>query len=350
MVGAILYRTSAVLISLAHPLFSQSHDHSITKTGPMSQETNRSLIYGFAAYGLWGVIPIYFKILNAFANSYDMLAHRIVWSAAVLVIVLTIFRRWGQLWQALTRPRSLIALLASSILIGLNWFIYIYSIETKRVMQSSLGYFITPLVNVAFGVFLLDERFRRTQGVALGFGVAGLIVLMTMTDEFPWIALALTCTFSSYGLFRKFVSAETLVGLAAETFFLTPICLWYLFAHSTAWQATDSSGQAMLILSGPATIIPLFCFGQAARMLPFTYLGFLQYISPSLQFLIAVFLFGEPLSSLKLAAFSLVWVGLIIVTVDALRARRLRLQHADMIATEEGTVEVAQEPAARPKL
>lgn len=322
----------------------------VPKTGPMNQETNRGLLYGLAAYGLWGVIPIYFKILNAFANSYDMLAHRIVWSAVMLVIVLTIYRRWSQLRDALIRPRSLIALLVSSILIGLNWFVYIYSIETRRVMQSSLGYFITPLVNVAFGVFLLGERFRRIQGVAVGFGAAGLIVLMTMTDEFPWIALSLTCTFSCYGLFRKLVAAETLVGLAAETFFLTPICLWYLISDSTAWQDTDYAGRWMLVLSGPATIIPLFCFGQAARMLPMTYLGFLQYISPSLQFVLAVFLFGEPLSNLKLAAFSLVWIGLIIVTVDAWRARRLRLQRAEMIATEEGTVEVPEDSAERAKL
>jgi chloramphenicol-sensitive protein RarD len=315
----------------------------------MHQEQQRGLLYGLGAYGLWGVIPIFFKAISAFANSYDILCHRIVWSAVLLIVVLTLLRRWGELYRALRNPISLLALLLSSVLIGLNWFVYIYSVETHRVMQSSLGYFITPLVNIALGVLFFGERFRRLQGVALCFGLSGMLLMACLAEEFPWIALSLTATFSCYGLCRKLIPAETLVGLAAETFLLTPLSLWYLWDQSSAWHQTDTLGHWMLILSGPATVIPLYCFGQAARLLPLTYLGFLQYLSPSLQFLVAAWLFGEPLSALKLASFALVWVGLLIFSVDVWRARKAGWVRVELINTEEGPESVPEPPVSTAK-
>jgi chloramphenicol-sensitive protein RarD len=298
----------------------------------MKSQIQRGLPYGLAAYGLWGIIPIYFKKLTEFADSYEILCHRVIWSALLLAIVLTGLFRWKVLAAALSRPRSAGALLASSLLIGANWFIYIYSVETQRVMHSSLGYFVTPLVNVAFGVFLLGERIRRLQGIALAFGAAGLVFLAAQADEFPWISLALAATFSSYGLLRKITEVDAIVGLAIETFLLVPPALWYLAAQGHAWQQTQGGDHFLLILTGPATVLPLFCFVMAARLLPLTYIGFLQYIAPSLQFLVAVFLFGEPLDGRKLAAFSLVWAGLVIFTWDAWKrraAQRNRLQAAE---------------------
>jgi chloramphenicol-sensitive protein RarD len=289
----------------------------------MTSHFQKGLLYGLAAYGLWGAIPIYFKLLGKFANSYEILAHRIVWSALLLVVVITLLRgQWPRLRAAFAVPRTALALVVSSILIAANWFVYIYGVETERIMQCSLGYFVTPLVNVALGVFLLGERFRPWQGVALGCGAIGMLVLASMSESFPWIAISLAFTFSIYGLMRKLASIDTLIGLTAESLLLTPIALWYLFSNSNVWQSTDAGGQWMLILSGPATVIPLFCFGQAARLLPLSTLGFLQYLSPSLQFLVAVVLFHEPMGLIKAIAFGAVWLGLLIFTYDVIRGQQ----------------------------
>jgi len=286
----------------------------------MTSQFRQGLLYGLAAYGLWGAIPIYFKWLGKFANSYEILAHRIVWSAVLLVVVLSLLRgQWSRLRTALAVPRTALALVFSAVLIAANWYVYIYGVETERIMQCSLGYFVTPLVNVALGVFLLGERFRLMQGVALGCGAIGMIVLASMSDSFPWIAVSLAITFSTYGLMRKLASVDTVIGLTAESLILTPLALWYLLSNGIAWQNTDVTGRWMLIFSGPATVIPLFCFGQAARLLPLTTLGFLQYLSPSLQFLVAVLLFHEPMNSIKAVAFGAVWMGLSIFTYDIIR-------------------------------
>ena len=281
------------------------------------------LLYGLAAYCMWGAIPIYFRWLGSFANSYDILAHRIVWSALLLIVVLSLLQgQWQQVIRAISNKRVALVLLLSSVLIAVNWFVYIYGVETHRVTHCSLGYFVTPLVNVALGVFLLGERFRPWQGVALGFGAVGMVIMACMTDSFPWIAVTLAITFSTYGLLRKIAPVETLVGLTVESLLLAPLALWYVLSYGTAWQTTDGAGHWMLIFTGPATVIPLFCFGQAARKLPLTILGFLQYISPSLQFLVAVLLFDEPMDVFKVIAFGAVWLGLLIFTWDILNAHR----------------------------
>lgn len=301
----------------------------------MTTHFRQGLLYGLAAYGLWGAIPIYFKLLGKFANSYEILAHRIVWSALLLVVVLTLLRgQWPRLRAAFAVPRTALALVVSSILIAANWYVYIYGVETERIMQCSLGYFVTPLVNVALGVFLLGERFRPWQGVALGCGAIGMVVLASMSESFPWIAISLAITFSAYGLMRKLASIDTLIGLTAESLLLTPIALWYLLSNSNVWQTTDATGQWMLIFSGPATVIPLFCFGQAARLLPLSTLGFLQYLSPSLQFLVAVVLFHEPMSLIQAIAFGSVWVGLLIFTWDVVRDQQQKRRRLKSLEAE----------------
>ncbi len=301
----------------------------------MTTHFRQGLLYGLAAYGLWGAIPIYFKLLGKFANSYEILAHRIVWSAFLLVVVLTLLRgQWPRLRAAFAVPRTALALVISSMLIAANWFVYIYGVETERIMQCSLGYFVTPLVNVALGVFLLGERFRPWQAVALSCGAIGMLVLGSMSDSFPWIAISLAFTFSIYGLMRKLASIDTLIGLTAESLLLTPIALWYLFSNSNVWRSTDASGLWMLILSGPATVIPLFCFGQAARLLPLSTLGFLQYLSPSLQFLVAVVLFHEPMSLIKAISFGTVWLGLLIFTWDVIRGQQEKWRSLKLLEEE----------------
>jgi chloramphenicol-sensitive protein RarD len=292
--------------------------HPISKHG---------LVFGLTAYGLWGVIPIYFRMLTDITHSYEILAHRVVWSALFLTGIFFILKtRWKWMVQAVRRPGMLLALVASSILIALNWFVYIYGVETRRIVHCSLGYFITPLVNVALGVLLLGERFRYWQGIALACGVVGMLLMASLADTFPWIALSLAITFSSYGLMRKFQPVDTLTGLTVETLMLAPLAITYLWLHGTAWYASGTVEHWLLVFSGPATVIPLFCFGQAARLLPLSTLGFLQYISPSLQFLVAVFYFEEPMNRLQAAAFGVVWIGLLIYTFDMVKAQRERKQ------------------------
>lgn len=289
----------------------------------MSTVARHGLLYALAAYGMWGAIPIYFRWLGSFASSYDILAHRIIWSALLLVILLSLLRgQWQQLCSALTSRKTTLTLMLSAVLIAVNWFVYIYGVETHRVMHCSLGYFVTPLVNVAWGVFLLGERFRAWQGVALACGATGLVILASMTDGFPWIALSLAATFSTYGLLRKLTPVDTLTGLTMESLLLMPFAVWYVLQCGSAWQNTHGTGHWLLIFAGPATVIPLFCFGQAARLLPLTTLGFLQYLSPSLQFLVAVLLFEEPIDVIKTIAFGIVWLGLLIFSWDLFQAKR----------------------------
>jgi chloramphenicol-sensitive protein RarD len=285
----------------------------------MPDQLKRGYVHGLIAYGAWGVIPIYFWVLSKYATAEEILAHRIVWSAIMLSLVLALLGQWPELLRVIRRPRSCLGLIFSSLLIGLNWYVYIYGVKTNRIVYCSLGYFITPLVSVALGVFLLGEKVRNWQLVALACAVVGLAILMTGADEFPWISLSLAATFSTYGLIRKLTTAEALVGLSAETFFLTPLALWYVLTQSDAWPRADVGGQIALVLSGPATVIPLYCFARAARLLPLSVLGFLQYISPSLQFLVGALLFQEQLDALKLSAFGFVWLGLVIFSWDAWR-------------------------------
>jgi len=289
----------------------------------MEKTFKQGMIFGLTAYGLWGVIPIYFRMLTDITNSYEILSHRIAWSALFLMCVLVVMRaQWRTVLGVFGRPKLLLALIVSSVLIALNWFVYIYGVETRRVVHCSLGYFITPLVNVALGVLLLKEKFRFWQGFALAFGLVGMLLMASLADSFPWIALSLAATFSSYGLMRKLQPVDTLTGVTIETLILAPIAAIYLFIQGSAWHASSPYEHWLLILSGPATVIPLFCFGQAARMLPLSTLGFLQYVSPSMQFLVAVYYFREPMNQMQAMAFVVVWIGLLIYSVDLVLAQR----------------------------
>lgn len=176
-------------------------------------------------------------------------------------------------------------------------------------------------MNVALGVILLKEKIRFWQGIALGCGVAGMLLMASLADSFPWIALSLAATFSSYGLMRKLQPVDTLTGVTIETWILAPIAVLYLYMQGTAWQTSSQHEHWLLLLSGPATVIPLFCFGQAARLLPLSTLGFLQYLSPSMQFLVAVFYFHEPMNTMQAMAFAVVWVGLLIYSFDLVLAQ-----------------------------
>ncbi|MCE9608032.1 MAG: EamA family transporter RarD, partial [Planctomycetia bacterium] len=254
-------------------------------------------VFGVAAYTLWGIIPLFFRLL-AGIPPLEVLAHRACWSCLVLAVVIVVFGRGGAVVAALSNRRTVLTLLGSTALIASNWYTYIYAVESKQVVQAGLGYFITPLANVLLGMLVLGERLRKLQVIAIVPAVLGVAVLTMQTGQVPWVALSLAVTFSMYGLFRKLAAADALVGLFVETSFLAPLALAYLAYlassgdGSFAWSPTRATG--LLLLTGPVTTVPLLCFASAARLLRMTTLGFLQFIAPTLQVLVAVLLLGEP--------------------------------------------------------
>jgi chloramphenicol-sensitive protein RarD len=306
----------------------------------MHAATRAGLLYGLVAYVIWGVVPIYFKSVDR-VPAEELLAHRIVWSAALLVAVLTLLGRFRELLACFGHSRSLMLLLASTLFIATNWYVYIHSVLSNQIMQGSLGYFILPLVNVAIGTIFFQERMRPLQWIALSFAVIGVAVLTVWDGTFPWIALTLAFTFSIYGVLRKQAAVDGMVGLTVETLLLAPFCLVYLGYYAWKDQLVFGHGDyrqdALVILSGVVTSIPLICFAQAVQRLRIVTIGFLQYISPSLAFILAVTLYGEEFKPVYQAGYSLIWCGLAIFVFDALR----QAQRPKLVVEERKEAEVA---------
>ena len=282
------------------------------------------LLYGLAAYGSWGLVAFYFKAVAAVPPA-EVLAHRIAWSVVFLVALLSVARRWGEVGRCLRSGPALGRLSVAAFLLAVNWLTYIYSVSSNQLLQASLGYFTTPLVNVLLGLAVLGERLRPLQWAAVGLAAAGVANLFLGAGEFPWIALTLAVSFGLYGLLRKQVAVDGVVGLTVETGLLLPPALGYLAFLSVTGAPSFGNGQrldGLLVLSGLVTTVPLICFGQAARRLRLATLGFLQYLSPSLQLLLAVGVFGEPFRLVELAGFVLIWSGLVFYVVDAVLVAR----------------------------
>ena len=285
------------------------------------------LLYGLGAYGLWGVIPLYFRQVRH-VPAVDVLAHRALWSFAVLAACILLLGRSSDLLRVRNSRRVWGPLVLSTLLIACNWFTYIYAVSREQVLEASLGYFITPLANVAMGVFLLRERLRPLQVVAIALAALAVGSLTYAQGALPWIALSLAMSFSTYGLVRKLVAVDALVGLFVETALLAPLAVIYLYAGlGPAWgwspgMPTDPTTLAWLAAGGPITTVPLLFFAGAARRLALTTLGFLQYLAPTLQFTVAVTLFGERLDPMRVVCFAGIWTAIAIYTLDALRATR----------------------------
>lgn len=290
-----------------------------------SQDTRGGLLYGLASYVLWGLVPLYFGFVGA-AMPLEVLAHRIVWSVAVLSVLLTLARRWPDLLRTLRTGRTVRLLMASAFLVSTNWLVYIYAVWTNRILQTSLGYFINPLVSVVLGMIFFRERLRRGQWLALGLAVVGIAYLIFWVGELPWIALVLACSFGLYGLVRKVAPVDGLIGLSIETMLLSPAALIGLGVGvamgATVFANGDRGTDGFLSLSGVVTTLPLLCFGQAARRLRLSTLGFMQYIAPSIQFLIALWVFREPFLPAQQISFGFIWAALAVFTLDALLQQR----------------------------
>ena len=277
------------------------------------------LLYGIGAYSLWGFIPLYFHVLAA-VPPWIILCHRITWSALFLGLVISVRGEWRAIRPILGSRRNALFLSVGSALIATNWLIFIYAVSTRRVTEASLGYFINPLLSVALGMIFLRERLRAWQWVALAIAGAAVANLAFRGGGFPWIAVSLAASFGFYGLVRKTLDINSLHGLLVETALLVPAALAALAFIPTP--AIPAATLGILSLSGIITAVPLLMFGAALRRLKLSTIGFLQYIGPSLQLLVAVVLFHEPLGRVKLASFALCWLGIAVYTADSILTRR----------------------------
>jgi len=284
-------------------------------------ENSQGIAYGVSAYMLWGCFPLFFALFDG-VPVYEILVHRIVWSCVFLTLLITLMRRWAPVVNALAHPGRLGRVAGCAVLIALNWGVYIYSVETHHVLQASLGYFLTPLINVALGMLILRERMARLQGVAVALAVVGILVQLVLLGTIPWIAVILALSFGTYGLLRKQVLLDGLSGLFVETLLLLPLALLALAAMAQlelSHFTQDARTLMLLLASGVFTAVPLLAFAGAARRLRLATLGFLMYINPSMQFLIAVFVFKEAISSVQLASFALIWLALLLYSWSAWR-------------------------------
>ena len=298
-------------------------------------ETRRGVLFGASAYLLWGVFPLYFPLLDP-ADAVEVLGHRITWSLVVVAILVAVTRRGARVRAVVADRARLAKLSAAAVLLALNWGVYIYGVTSDRVVETSLGYFITPLVTVLLGVFVLRERLRPAQWAALATAFVAVVVLTVENGRPPWIALTLAFSFGLYGLLKKTARTGALEALTVETAVLTPVALVYLAVLGAAGESTALSEgpghAALLVLTGLITAVPLLFFGAAAGRIPLTTLGVLQYLAPTVQFLIGVLVFGEELGLAKLLGFVLVWAALCVFTADLVsNTRRARVPIAEPV-------------------
>ena len=295
----------------------------------MSSELRLGLTCGFGAYLIWGGLPLYFRLLDHI-GPVEMLAHRILWGLPTAILFIAIARRWSELRRALTL-RRLGYLAISSALIATNWLVYIWAVSAERVTEASLGYFINPLVSVLLGMVFFSETLRRAQWIAIAIAACGVAVLTVELGRLPWVSLILCFSFATYGAVRKKVAVDSRVGFAIETALLFPAAFiwlaWFQQTDGGGWLGDGTWIDWFIPLAGPITAVPLILFALAAKRLKLATIGMMQYLTPTLQFMIAVILFREPFGPVDAVAFGLIWTALVVFTVDSVlgerKARRL---------------------------
>jgi chloramphenicol-sensitive protein RarD len=277
---------------------------------------------GLGAYLCWGFIALYFRVVRH-VPPVSLVAFRVLWSVVFLALLLTALRGWDEVGAAVRSRKTLFGLAGSSVLIAGNWIIFVWAVEHAQVMQASLGYFINPLVSVLLGLTFLRETLRPAQWLACALAAVGVAVLTASMGKLPSVALALAMTFGFYGLLRKTIPVGALVGLTIETTLLAPLALAYVLTVTHPAQLSPTT-HGLLALAGPVTALPLLMFAGAARRLRLSTMGFIQYISPTCQLLLAVFVFGEPFTHAQAVSFSLIWAALAVFSVDSALALRRR--------------------------
>ncbi|BAL85521.1 putative integral membrane protein [Actinoplanes missouriensis 431] len=311
----------------------------------MSDE-RRGYLYGLTAYTLWGFFPIYFKLLQP-AQPLEILAHRVVWSVLFVALLLSVARNWRFLGRLLRTPRLLGGITLAAVLIGINWGTYIAAVNSSRVVETALGYFITPLVSVLLGVTVLRERVRAWQWVAVGIGTLAVAILTVDYGHLPYVALTLAASFGCYGLIKKRMSLPPAEGLFVESGVLAlpafAFLTWLNLTGGAEFGHVSATHTLLMLLSGAATAIPLLLFAGAANRVPLVGLGILQYVAPILQLGCGVLIYHEPMPPARLAGFGLVWIALMIFTVDGIRHTRAAARER---AAAEATAATATGPAA----
>ncbi|SEQ18180.1 EamA family transporter RarD [Piscibacillus halophilus] len=292
----------------------------------MSEERLGTL-YASSAYILWGFLPLYWKLVEH-VSAWEILAHRILWSFVLMMVLIVVIRRWhlfmDECKQIMLNKKKLFGISAAGIIISLNWVIFIWAVNSDRVLDASLGYYINPLISIFFGFIFLKERFSKIQWIAIAFAFSGVFFMTYNFGSVPWAALGMAITFAFYGLLKKTVDLNAIFGLAIETLIVTPIAtiyILYLGFNGTGAMGISFEG-LILIGTGLATALPLLLFGQGAKRIPLSLVGFLQYFAPTIMLLLGVFLFNESFTYVHGITFTLIWLGLILYSYERIQSLR----------------------------
>jgi chloramphenicol-sensitive protein RarD len=287
-------------------------------------DARSGVLIGLLAYTMWGVFPIYFKLIES-VPPFEVLGHRILWAVPFGALIIAARRQWREVVAALVDRTMLAWLTLAAIFISANWFIYIWAIQNERIFETSLGYYINPLLFVAVGAALLGERLRRLQGVAVALAASGVLFLTFSGGTFPWVALSLAALFTAYGVIRRQIAVGAMPGLFIETAMLLPFAVawigWLVLQGEAAISEGSAGLVALLVAGGPITVLPLLCFSVAAKRVSLTTIGFLQFLAPTLQFMVGVY-YGEPLTPARIVCFVCIWTAVLVFSFDALRFGR----------------------------
>ncbi|WP_199609730.1 EamA family transporter RarD [Flocculibacter collagenilyticus] len=286
----------------------------------ISAEQKKGAIFAIAAYVMWGLAPIYFKLIDSI-DAIEILVHRVVWSSALLVVFMLVAKHWSKVQVMLRQPKQLAVLALSACLLGFNWGMFIWAVNNEHMLDASLGYYINPLLNVLLGMMFLGERLNGWQKFAVFSAFSGVVIQLVSFGSFPVISFALAGSFAIYGLLRKKVSVDAVTGLLFESLFLLPLALfyWWGYIDSNTSDITQNNWivNGLLIATGIVTTAPLLCFIGGARRLQYSTMGFFQYIGPSLMFILGVFVYGEVVGQDRWVSFGFIWFGLIVYSLDA---------------------------------
>ena len=289
-----------------------------------ASDARSGVLIGLLAYTMWGVFPIYFKMVES-VPPFEVLGHRILWAVPFGALIIAVRKQWREVAAALVDRSILAWLTLAAICISANWFIYIWAIQNERIFETSLGYYINPLMFVAVGALMLGERLRRLQAIAVALAASGVLFLTLSGGAFPWVALSLAALFTAYGVIRRQIAVGAMPGLFVETAMLFPFAaawIGWLVAQGEAVISEGSAGlAALLVAGGPITVVPLLCFAIAAKRVSLTTIGFLQFLAPTLQFLVGVY-YGESLTPARIACFVCIWAAVLVFSFDALRFGR----------------------------
>lgn len=298
---------------------------------PIDTEQRKGAIFACLAFFMWGLAPIYFKMIQH-VSAFEILMHRVIWSVVFLIVVVSVLNYWDKIKRILIQPKLILMLVITSALLGFNWGLFIWAINNNHMLDASLGYYINPLLNVLLGMVFLNERLRKLQGAAVALAFTGVLLQLISFGSFPVVAFSLATSFALYGLLRKKLQVDALPGILIEALILLPVALtyWWLMAptETSSLPANDWPTNVLLVSAGIVTTLPLLCFTGAAKRLQYTTLGFFQYIGPSLMFILAVVFYGEVFDAERVITFACIWSALAIFSWDSFHQSRKRKKAA----------------------